>query len=61
MENLYPRPRRHSPISFMRGRRLYQIAPAREGQGYVGLRDGRIVTTGDKKADVAKTWIGAVG
>jgi hypothetical protein len=45
------------PLSFMRGARLYQIARARDGAGYVGFRDGRIVASGAERADVARVLI----
>ena len=51
--------RRPQPIAFMRGGRLYQIARAREGLGYVGYRDGRLVASGAEKADVVKVLLAA--
>jgi hypothetical protein len=43
----------------MRGPRLYQIAKAPEGDGYVGYRDGRLIANGAEKADVARTLMNA--
>ena len=52
--------RQPEPITFMRGRRLYQIAKAREGSGFVGYRDGRQIVRGAEKAEVARTLIRSV-
>jgi len=48
-----------SPLLFWRGRDLYQIAPAREGSGFIGLRSGRIVATAPDRAGVMRTLIKA--
>ena len=51
-------PRRPEPIRFTRGRRLYQIARAYNGEsGYVGICDGRIVARGAESAAGAKALI----
>lgn len=44
-------------ICFWRGNNLYQVAPAHEGAGYIGLRDGRIVATAPDRAGVMRTLI----
>jgi len=46
-----------SAIRFWRGRHLYQIAPAREGAGYIGLCGGRVVATAPDTASVMRTLI----
>jgi len=58
MENHHPTPRRRQPITFVRGRRLYQIAPDRSGEaGYVGYCDGRVLARAADKAAVARVLI----
>lgn len=53
--------RRDEPIRFTRGRHLYQIAlNYRGGEGYVGLRDGRLVVQGDSKASVARALVSGI-
>lgn len=37
--------RRPELIRFWRGSRLYQIAPVHDGDGYMGLCDGRVIAT----------------
>ena len=50
-----------SPIRFWRGHHLYQIAPAREGRGYIGLCSGQVVATAPDAAGVMRALIkGAV-
>lgn len=44
-------------ICFWRGSNLYQVAPAYEGVGYIGLRDGRIVATAPDRAGVMRSLI----
>ena len=40
--------RHRQPLIFTRGRRMYQIAPAyADGQGFVGVCNGRIIATAD--------------
>lgn len=41
-------------IRFVRGPSFYEVLPAREGPGFIGLRDGRIVVRGADQASVAK-------
>lgn len=43
-----------SPLRFWRGQRLYQIAPARDGSGFIGLCDGRIVATAPDRPSVLR-------
>lgn len=46
-----------TPLCFMRGRRLYQIANAREGEGFIGICDGRVVVHDANRANVARSLI----
>ncbi|MNS23542.1 hypothetical protein D3C72_553610 [compost metagenome] len=46
-----------SPIRFWRGRHLYQIAPAHEGNGYIGLCSGRVVATAPDAASVMRALV----
>jgi hypothetical protein len=47
------------PISFSRGRHLFQIAPAPAGEfGFVGYRDGRLVARASERREVARTLMG---
>jgi hypothetical protein len=46
-------------IQFWRGRDLYQIAPAREGTGFIGLCSGRVVATAPDPASVMRALIKA--
>ena len=46
-----------TPIQFWRGRHLYQITPAREGIGFVGLCSGRVVATAPDAASVMRALI----
>lgn len=48
-----------TPIKFWRGRDLYQIAPAREGAGFIGLCSGRVVATAPDPASVMRALIKA--
>ncbi len=43
-----------APMSFWRGKHLYQIAPAYEGSGYMGLCDGRVVATASNRPAVMR-------
>lgn len=45
------------PIRFWRGQRFYQVAPAREGDGFIGLCDGRIIATAPDAAGAARALI----
>lgn len=49
-----------STLSFFHGNQLCQIAPDREGHGFVGLRNGRIIATAPDRAGVARALIKAV-
>lgn len=52
--------RRHEPIRFVRGRHLYQIAPAYAGEeGYIGICDGRVIARGAERPAVARALISA--
>ena len=44
-------------IRFWRGRHLYQIAPAHEGGGYIGLCGGQIVATAPDAPSVMRALI----
>jgi hypothetical protein len=44
-------------LTFTRGRRLYQIAPAYTGEGYVGFCDGRMVVMASDRAQVARALV----
>jgi hypothetical protein len=46
-----------SPIRFVRGPHLYQIAPAYVGAGYVGICDGRVVARAVAASQVARVLI----
>lgn len=46
-----------TPIQFWRGQHLYQIAPAREGAGYMGLCGGRVVATAPDPSGVMRALI----
>lgn len=45
---------RPEPIRFWRGRRFYQIAHTHEGDGYMGLCDGRVVATAPDRPAVMR-------
>ena len=45
---------RPQPIAFMRGGSLFQITLAPDGQGYVGYRDGRVVSRGAARGEVVR-------
>lgn len=44
-------------LAFFQGSRLYQITSDREGGGFVGLRNGRVVATAPDRAGVARALI----
>lgn len=44
-------------IRFWRGRKLYQVTHAYEGEGFIGLCDGRIVAKAPDQAGVARVLI----
>lgn len=46
-------------LRFWRGQRFYQIAPAYEGNGFIGLCEGRVVATAPDRAGVMRTIIKA--
>ena len=43
-----------SPLAFMRGGHLFQIARSTDGRGYIGYRDGRVVGRGAQRSEVAR-------
>lgn len=45
------------PIRFTRGRRFYEVAHALDGEGFIGLCDGRIIATAPEPASVARAMI----
>jgi hypothetical protein len=47
------------PIAFMRGGRLFQIVRCSDGQGYIGYRDGRVVSCGSESGEVARRLLAA--
>ncbi len=49
--------RRPEPIRFWRGARFYQIAHAHEGDGYMGLCDGRVVATAPDRPTVMRALL----
>jgi hypothetical protein len=46
-------------LAFFHGKHLCQIAPDREGRGFVGLRNGRVIATAPDRAGVARALIKA--
>ncbi|WEK57698.1 MAG: hypothetical protein P0Y52_14310 [Candidatus Brevundimonas phytovorans] len=46
-------------LSFFHGNQLCQIAPERDGEGFIGLRNGRVVATAPDRASVARALIKA--
>lgn len=44
----------NAPMRFWRGQRLYQIAPAYEGSGFIGLCNGRVVATAPDQPSVMR-------
>lgn len=48
---------RSEPIRFWQGQRLFQVAQAYEGEGFIGLCDGRIVAKAPDRAGVARALI----
>lgn len=49
--------RRSEPIRFWWGSRLYQIAHVHEGDGFMGLCDGRIVATAPDRPGVMRALL----
>lgn len=45
------------PLRFSCGRHTYIVARAYEGEGYIGLRDGRIIARATCRAEVARTLV----
>jgi hypothetical protein len=58
MENRAKR-RRSGAIVFSRGRNLFQIAPAYDADGFVGVCDGQIVARAASKTEIMKALIGS--
>lgn len=50
---------RSGPIRYWRGRHLYEVSHAYEGEGFIGLRDGRIIAQAPEPAVVARMMIEA--
>ena len=46
-----------TPLVFWHGRRLCQVAPAYQGDGFIGLCDGRVVATALDRAGVMRALI----
>lgn len=49
--------RQAEPIRFWRGKRLYQIARMFEGDGYMGLCDGRVIATAPDQPAVMRAIV----
>lgn len=47
-------------IRFTRGRKFYEVAHAYEGDGFIGLCDGRVIATAAEPAAVARALIKSV-
>lgn len=43
-----------APLRFWRGRHFYQIAPAYEGAGFMGICDGRVIAKAPHRAAVMR-------
>lgn len=50
-------PSRSDPLRFTRGRHAYIVSRAYDGDGYIGLRDGRIIARDAERANVARALI----
>jgi hypothetical protein len=50
-------PSRVGPLRFTRGRHAYIVSRAYDGDGYIGLRDGRIIARDAERAKVARALI----
>lgn len=48
-------------LRFWRGRRLYQIAPAYEGSGFIGICDGRVIATAPDRPAVMRALLMTLG
>lgn len=44
----------NASMRFWRGQRLYQIAPAHEGSGFIGICNGRVVATAPDRPSVMR-------
>lgn len=44
-------------IAFWQGRELFQVAPAGDGAGFIGLCNGRVVATAPDRASVVRAVI----
>lgn len=44
-------------LQFWRGDRLYQIAPALEGDGFIGLCNGRVIAKAPDRPAVARALV----
>jgi hypothetical protein len=49
------------PLRFWRGRHFYQIAPAYEGAGFIGLRDGRVIAKAPDRPAVMRALVMTLG
>lgn len=47
-------------IRFTRGRKFYEVAHAYDGDGFIGLCDGRVIATAAEPAAVARVMIKSV-
>lgn len=45
------------PLRFFRGHHAYIVGRAYEGEGYVGLRDGKVIVRDAERAVVARVLI----
>jgi hypothetical protein len=50
-------PPRMDPLRFTRGRHAYIVSRAYDGDGYIGLRDGRVIARDAERANVARALI----
>ena len=48
-----------SSLSFFHGSQLCQVTHERDGRGFIGLRNGRVVATAPDRASVARALIKA--
>ena len=48
---------RIGPLRFTRGLHAYIVAPAYDGEGYIGIRDGRIIVRDQEQALVTRSLI----
>ena len=45
------------PLRFWRGRHLYQIMPAYEGSGFIGICDGRVIANASDQPAVVRALL----